>query len=113
MSDDGPLSPLEFHLLAALAEAPSYGYALVGAVERQSDGRLTPDVATLYRAVARLMERGWVEECDAPEDAPESHRGRPRRYYGLTQAGRRRAAEEASRMAGLVDLARRRALFGT
>jgi DNA-binding PadR family transcriptional regulator len=112
VAEASPLTPLEFHVLVALTEGASYGYALMTAVEEQSAGRLDPDVGTLYRVLARLMSRGLVDECPAPDEAPDTHRGRPRRYYGLTAAGRDVAQGEARRMADLVDLARARALLG-
>lgn len=111
MSDALPLTPLEFHVLVALVEGDSYGYALMKAVEEQSSGRLAPDVGTLYRVLARLMARELVQERPTPDEAPEAHRGRPRRYYGLTVQGRELAEAEARRMAELVHLARARALL--
>jgi DNA-binding PadR family transcriptional regulator len=112
VTDAPPLTPLEFHVLVSLTQGASYGYALMTSVGEQSGGRLDPDVGTLYRVLARLMSRGLVEECPTPDDAPDTHRGRPRRYYGLTTEGREVAGGEARRMAELVDLARARALLG-
>ena len=106
MSDAPVLTPLEFHVVMALRRGASYGYALMKDVERQSRGRLAPDVGTLYRVLARLMAAAFVEEREAPDDAPDSHRGRPRKYYGLTPAGVDAARLEAARLADLVDLAR-------
>jgi DNA-binding PadR family transcriptional regulator len=99
------LPPLELHLMIALARASSYGYALMGEIERQSSGRLQPDIASLYRALGRLVDRGWAEEV-APPDAERTARGRPRRYYGLTPSGRLALEGEADRMAALAELAR-------
>lgn len=106
MPDASPLTPLEFHVVMALRRGASYGYALMKDVERQSRGRLSPDVGTLYRVLARLMAGDLVEERAAPDDAPDSHRGRPRKYYGLTPAGVSAARTEAERLAELVELAR-------
>ena len=92
--------------MIALARAPSYGYGLMREIERQSSGRLEPDIASLYRALGRLVDRGWAEEVGAPPNAEESGRGRPRRYYGLTPAGRLALEAEADRMAALAELAR-------
>lgn len=99
-------------MLAALAHRDSYGYGLMKTVEDQSGGRLSPDVGSLYRVLARLMADGLVEERPRPDDVAEGRRGRPRRYYGLTTGGRELATAEARRMAELVDLARSRALLG-
>lgn len=103
-----PLSPTEFHVLIALADGPSYGYAVKKAVARHSQGAVTPEIGSLYRVLARLMETGWVEETAAPENARTSTRGQPRRYYALTAAGRAIANGEARRLAHLVHLARER-----
>lgn len=99
-------SSVETHLLIALREAPSYGYALMGAVEEQSRGELSPDIGSLYRTLARLMERGWVEEVAAPEGAETSSRGKARRYYGMTPEGSLALAEQVGRLEALVSLAR-------
>lgn len=106
MPDTSLLTPLEFHVVMALRRGASYGYALMKDVERQSRGRLTPDVGTLYRVLARLMAADLVEECAPPAHAPETHRGRPRKYYGLTSHGVGAARAEAERLAELVELAR-------
>ncbi len=106
MPDTSLLTPLEFHVVMALRRGASYGYALMKDVERQSRGRLTPDVGTLYRVLARLMAGDLVEECPPPADAPDTHRGRPRKYYGLTPHGVGAARAEAERLAELVELAR-------
>ncbi len=111
MSDAIPLTPLEFQVVMALRPAPSYGYALMKAVEQQSGGRFTPDVGTLYRVLGRLMAAGLVQEEAPPADAPPGTRGRPRKYYGLAAAGVVAAQEEAARLAELVELARRHDLL--
>lgn len=111
MPSDSLLTPLEFHVLVALARGEAYGYALMTAVEEESSGRVAPDVGSLYRVLARLMARGLVEERPTPEDAEQDHPGKARRYYGLTVEGRDTAADEARRMAELVDLAQSRRLF--
>lgn len=104
---DDALSRLEYHVLLAMAPRPLYGYALKEAVEEESQGALAPRAASLYRILARLMERGLVEEAAPPPDTP-AHPGRPRQYYGLTGEGRGLLAEEAARLHGAAALARER-----
>ena len=106
-SKDEGLSRLEYHVLLAMAPGARYGYALTEAVEEESGGVLTPRAASLYRLIARLMERGLVEEMEAPEDTPP-HPGRPRKYYGLTGEGRTLLADEARRLQEAAALARKR-----
>ena len=67
--------------------------------------RLWPGM--LYRNLKRLQAEGLITErpLSGPPEA-----GRPR-YFGLTATGRRRCAQEAERLAGLVDVARARRLL--
>ena len=99
-------SAIETHLLIALRTGPSYGYALLQELERRSEGEISPDIGSLYRTLARLMERGWVEEVPAPADAETTSPGRPRRYSGLAEEGGRALDREVGRLEALVALAR-------
>lgn len=102
---------LELHLLLALSGQPSYGYRLQQQVESESQGALTPDIGSLYRSLARLMERGWVEEVVAPPEERETPSpGRPKRWYGLTSDGAEALAGEVGRLAQVVELAQERDL---
>ena len=92
-----PLHPLEFRILLALLDGPSYGTRIVEAVEARAGGgrRLYP--ANLYRRIRSLRSDGLLEEAPPPADAD------PRRsYLRLTDLGRRAAAEEARRLRDLV-----------
>lgn len=102
---DAP-SNTETHLLIALRRGPSYGYALLRELQQASDGAVSLDLGSLYRTLARLVDRGWVTEVAAPADAETTAPGRPRRYYGLTSAGEGVLEEELSRMEGMIRLAR-------
>jgi PadR family transcriptional regulator PadR len=106
-----PLSAGDFHVLMVLTEGASYGYAIMKAVEQHSEGAVAPEIGSMYRILSRLMTAGWVEEVETPGDAPSSTRGRDRRYYGLTAAGRRVAHAEARRLAAVLELARSRHLL--
>jgi PadR family transcriptional regulator, regulatory protein PadR len=106
-----PLSATEFHVLMVLAEAPSYGYAIMKAVTEQSDGAVSPEIGSLYRVLSRLEAEGWVRQSAPPGGAQQSARGLPRRYYTLTAAGRRVALAEARRLSRVLELARERDLL--
>ena len=62
------------------------------------------DAGALYRSIAKLLDGDLIEETDERPD-PENDDAR-RRYYRLTEAGRRIAAAEARRLEGLLDIAR-------
>lgn len=110
-AESTPLSAVEFHVLMVLAEGPSYGYAIMKAVREHSGGAVSPEIGSLYRVLARLMELAWVEEVPAPAGAKRGRRGLPRRYYALTRGGRAVALAEAKRLARVVALARERDLL--
>lgn len=105
-----PLSALDFQVLLVLVREAHYGYAIMKAVEEQSGGRLRPEVGSLYRVLARLLEGGLIEETAAPEE-PGLHPGRERKYYRLTAHGHGVASAEAARLREVVELARERDLL--
>ena len=104
MPDDTPLSPQVFHILLALADAPAHGYAIMQAVEQETDGAIRLGPGTLYGAIRRLRKDGLIEEIDDDGDVS-------RRSYRLTTAGRRALKSEARRLALLVESARARRLL--
>jgi DNA-binding PadR family transcriptional regulator len=106
-----PLSAIEFHVLMVLADGASYGYAIMKAVAAHSGGVVSPEIGSLYRVLARLMEAGWVAEVPSPPGGRRGKRGLPRRYYALTEGGRAVALGEARRLVRLVALARERDLL--
>ena len=99
-----PLRPVEFYILLALAERDLHGWGIVQATLKRSRGGVRLDPGTLYRALRRLQDAGLLVDAErrpAPDLAD-----RRRRYYRLAAAGRRVAAAEAERLAGLVRDAR-------
>jgi len=98
------VSPLEYHVLLAMAEGPLYGYAIKAAVESDSGGALSPRAGSLYRVLARLLSSGWVAETE-PHEEPSPHPGRTRKYYALTEEGQRALGVEARRLKGAAALA--------
>jgi DNA-binding PadR family transcriptional regulator len=111
MKDSGSLPAqalpdLVFHVLLALAQGPSHGYAIGKDVEEQSGGRLDPTTGALYQVLRRLTDEGLAAPVPGPGDVDPR-----RKYFTLTKAGRRAAAQEAERLAALVRAARQRKLY--
>jgi DNA-binding PadR family transcriptional regulator len=106
--EDAPqaLPDLTFHILLALGQGPSHGYAIGKDVEEQSGGRLDPTTGALYQVLRRLTDDGLVTPVTGPGDVDAR-----RKYFALTRAGRRAAAREAERLAALVRAARQRKLY--
>ena len=104
-----PLPPALASILLGLAEGPAHGYALLTRIEQQSDGSVEMGTGQLYRHLRRVLDRGWVEEVDAP---PDVERDDPRRrYYDLTDRGRAVLRAEMHRLRSQVGLSRRLGLL--
>ncbi len=99
-----PITPISLAVLLALAEGDQHGYALMKEIDRHSEGRLRPGTGTLYAALQRMLEEGWVE-LSSRRRAKEDAR---RRYYRITRLGREVARAELARLARLVDMGERR-----
>jgi DNA-binding PadR family transcriptional regulator len=100
-----PLSLPVVHILLALADGARHGYAIKQAVEERSEGKIRLGPGTLYEAVQRLEDAGYIEETAATK-APENRQAAQRRYYGLTLEGWSVLRTEMGHLARLVDHAR-------
>lgn len=100
-----PISEATFFILLSLSAGPRHGYAIMKDVATLSSGRVHLSTSTLYGAIKRLQEDGWIQRMD---DEPPDASGRPRKEYSLTQAGRRILEQEAARLESLTRLARLR-----
>jgi DNA-binding PadR family transcriptional regulator len=99
-----PLTPAVFHVLLALAEKERHGYAIMQAVAAQTEGNLQLGPGTLYGCLKRMLAAGLVEESDErPDSELDDQR---RRYYRISDRGRRVARAEAQRLAAAVAAAR-------
>jgi len=69
-------------ILEALVHEPSHGYRIASRIKERSQGVLDFKEGTLYPALHKLEKDGLVESYEGVE------KGRPRRYYRITQSGR-------------------------
>lgn len=99
-----PLSPQVFHILVALAGRDQHGYGIMQDVAERTDGKLRLSAGTLYGCIKRLLEQGLVVELRERERRPEDDERR--RYYRLTQLGRKAVKAEAARISELLEQAR-------
>jgi DNA-binding PadR family transcriptional regulator len=79
-------------VLASLAEGDKHGYAIMQDVEAFASIRLGP--GTLYGAITRLEQRGWIKPVASKEDR--------RQPYRITGAGREYLAEQLTSLNRLV-----------
>jgi DNA-binding PadR family transcriptional regulator len=102
-----PLTPLSFQILVALADGPKHGYGIIKDIEEASGQPLKSSTGTLYLAIQRLEQEGFLE-ADPSVKGEDSRR----RYYRLTSEGREVAAAETRRLAALLGVARGKRLVG-
>ena len=97
-----PIREPTFYILLSLSPGPKHGYAIMKEVESLSEGRLKLSTGTLYGAIKRLLERGWIHRVDDP--LPNSTE-RERKAYILTEQGRRVLNAEIERLQKMVNVA--------
>ena len=95
-----PLSEPVLLILAALALGPQHGYLLMREIERLSEGRVRLSTGTMYGALRRLLDAGWIAAVDLDDSS------RDKQGYRLTADGRRVLATEQERLEKLARLAR-------
>ncbi len=94
-----PLSEPVLLILLSLAGKPQHGYALMKDIEVLSNGRVALTTGTLYGALRRLLEDGWIERFDQEDTSRE------KQAYRLTPAGRKQLQGELDRMKQVTRIA--------
>lgn len=98
-----PLRTVEFHILLSLAAGERHGYGIIQDIQTRGEASV-PDVGTMYRALARMVESKWIEPA-ARKRAAEADDER-RNYYRITDLGLQVARVEARRLEALTRAAR-------
>ena len=88
---------LDLLILRTLAVGPAHGHTIAHVIEHQSDEVLQVEHGSLYPALHRLEDRGWIASFWGT-----SENNRRARYSRLTPAGRRQLSEQTSRWDALV-----------
>lgn len=79
---------LDMLVLKTLALAPMHGWGIAQRIEQTSAGILSVNQGSLYPALFRLEEQGWISS-----EWGSSENNRQAKFYKLTRAGRRQLAE--------------------
>jgi DNA-binding PadR family transcriptional regulator len=98
-----PLPAALFQILVALADRERHGYGIMQDIAARTDGKMRLSPGTLYGSIKRMLEQGLIQESDERPD-PELDDER-RRYYRITDFGRRVAGAETERLSKLVSQA--------
>ena len=92
---------LDMLILRTLTVQAMHGYAIAQHIERLSNGVFSVEQGSLYPALERLQENGWVTSRWA-----QSPTGRRARYYTITASGPRQLGEKVSsfdRILGAIE----------
>jgi PadR family transcriptional regulator PadR len=79
---------------------PLHGYGIARRIEQVSDDQLSLNQGTIYPALLRLQQRGWIKAEWGTSDT-----GRRAKFYSLTRTGRKQMEQEAEnweRIAGTM-----------
>ena len=89
---------LDMLVLQTLTVAPAHGHTIAHVIAQRSDDVLQVEHGSLYPALHRLEERGWIASFWGT-----SENNRRARYYRLTPKGRKQLAAQTSRWDAIVQ----------
>ena len=89
---------LEVLILRSLQIGPNHAYGIMQFLKQQSEGEFVVDNGSLYPALQRLLQRGWLKA-----DWKTSPNARRARYYRLTSLGRRQLIAAESKWSRFVE----------
>ena len=91
MSEKRPIEHTSLLILSLLSTGDMYGYQMITELERRSDSTFRMKEGTLYPILRGLENEGAVESYQTTTEG-----GRKRKYYRLTDKGRRQLAAETA-----------------
>ena len=80
---------LDLLILRTLVSGPSHGHAIAKHIQRTSEDLLQVETGSLYPALLRLEQKGWIAS-----DWGTSENNRRARFYEITKAGKKQLAAE-------------------
>jgi PadR family transcriptional regulator PadR len=89
---------LDLMILRTLRWQPMHGHGIARFIEQSSGERLKVEHGSLYPALQRLLQEGWIDG-----EWGTSSNGRRARFYRLTAAGRRQLNVEQSRWSQFAE----------
>ena len=98
-----PYGTLDLMVLKTLqAMGQLHGYAVARRIEQIAQGSLALNQGTIYPALLRLEQKGWIES-----EWGTSENNRRAKFYAITRAGRKQLAAEAESWARTVAMVSR------
>jgi len=105
---DSTLSPVPYGTLDLIilrtldGLGPLHGYGIARRIEQMAEGGLILNQGTMYPALLRLQQKGWIKASWGASD-----NNRRARFYAITRAGRRQLAAETRNWTRTVSLINR------
>jgi transcriptional regulator len=96
----GTLDLMVLNTLAAMG--PLHGFGIARRIEQAADGALALNQGTIYPALLRLEQKGWIKSAWGTSD-----NNRRARFYSITPAGRRHLASQTESWARTVSMVNR------
>lgn len=100
---DNSLSQSEFYILLSLAIKKRHGYEIMKQVEEDSGKKVILGPGTLYGSIKRMLVSKLIKEVAGNHTR--------RKYYTLTEAGKKSLSAELTRINSAVELAKSKNLF--
>jgi PadR family transcriptional regulator, regulatory protein PadR len=98
-----PYGTLDLMVLKTLATmGPLHGFGIARRIEQVADGGFALNQGTIYPALLRLEQKGWITSAWGT-----SENNRRARYYSITKAGRKQLATETATWARTVAMVNR------
>ena len=98
-----PYGTLDLMVLKTLdTMSPLHGYGIARRIEQIAQGSLALNQGTIYPALLRLEQKGWIRS-----DWGTSENNRRARFYAITRGGRKQLLNEADSWARTVEMMRR------
>lgn len=97
------LPQVGFSILLALSLKERHGYEIIKQVSEDSDGKIKLSPGALYASIKQLVEQQLIKEVDNDDTR--------RRYYRLTENGRKRLGSELEHYENALKLARQRQIL--
>jgi len=102
-SSDIPYGTLDLMVLKTLdGMSPLHGYGVARRIEQMADGSLALNQGTIYPALLRLEQKGWIQS-----EWGTSENNRRARFYSITRSGRKQLAAETESWARTVAMVKR------
>lgn len=109
LDDALPLTVPVYQILLTLSDRALHGYAMIQDISARTEGEVQLTASTLYAALKRLLDDGWIEEVEgSPEFPDEDSR---RRTYRITEPGLTVLRLEARRLERAARMARDKELL--